>query len=29
MYERFISSSMLIGMRLAVGVVMNLSGGLT
>jgi hypothetical protein len=24
MYERFISSSMLIGMRLAVGVVMNL-----
>src|SRR5262245_29690703 len=27
MYERFISSSMLIGMRFAVGVVMNLRGG--
>src|SRR6185436_18608876 len=27
MYERFISSSMLIGMRLPVGVVMYLSGG--
>jgi hypothetical protein len=29
MYERFISSSMLIGMRLGVGVVMNLRGDLT
>jgi hypothetical protein len=28
MYERFISSSMLIGMRFAVGVFMNLGGGL-